>query len=44
MNSCWDYYFTSFLQVVYSLSPSEAGYVGNIFNIGSCFFAVPVGL
>lgn len=41
---CWDYYFTSFLQVVYSLSPSEAGYVGNIFNIGSCFFAVPVGL
>ncbi|EKG14487.1 Major facilitator superfamily [Macrophomina phaseolina MS6] len=41
---CWDYYFTSFLQVVYNLTPSQAGYVGNIFNIGSCFWAVFVGL
>ncbi|EOD53017.1 Major facilitator superfamily [Neofusicoccum parvum] len=41
---CWDYYFTSYLQVVHELSVSSAGYVGNIFNIGSCFFAVPVGL
>lgn len=42
--SCWDYYFTSYLQVVHKLDISMAGYVGNIFNIGSCFWAVFVGL
>ncbi|KAF9630106.1 Major facilitator superfamily [Lasiodiplodia theobromae] len=41
---CWDYYFTSYLQVVHKLDISMAGYVGNIFNIGSCFWAVFVGL
>lgn len=41
---CWDGYFSSFLQVVNGLTISEAGYVGNIYNIGSCFWAVIVGL
>ncbi|KKY14248.1 putative siderophore iron transporter [Diplodia seriata] len=41
---CWDYYFTSYLQVVHKLDVSKAGYVGNIYNVGSCFWAVIVGL
>lgn len=41
---CWDGYFTSYLQVVNNLSISQAGYVGNIYNIGSCFWSVVVGL
>lgn len=40
---CWDAYFSSYLQVVYNLSISDAGYVANIYNIGSCFFAIIVG-
>lgn len=40
---CWDAYFISFLQVVYGLSIADAGYVGNIYDIGSCLFAVVVG-
>lgn len=41
---CWDSYFNAFLQVVYGLSVSNAGYVANIYNIGTCFFAIIVGL
>ncbi|KAK2755565.1 hypothetical protein FQN54_006505 [Arachnomyces sp. PD_36] len=41
---CWDLYFLSYLQVVHDLSLKNAGFVGNIFNIGSCFWAVIVGL
>ena len=41
---CWDLYFSSFLQVVYNLSIEEAGYVANIYNIGSCFWGIVVGL
>jgi len=41
---CWDLYFSSFLQVVYRLSLTDAGYVANIYNIGSCFWGVIVGL
>ena len=41
---CWDIYFTSFLQVVYDLSISDAGYVSQIYNIGSCFWSIVVGL
>ena len=37
-------YFTSYLQVVYNLSVSQAGYIGNIFNIVTCAMAVPIGL
>ncbi|KAL1875433.1 hypothetical protein Daus18300_003172 [Diaporthe australafricana] len=41
---CYKLYFSSYLQVVYDLSVSEAGYITNIFNIVSCAWAVPVGL
>ena len=41
---CWDLYFSSYLQVVHDLSIADAGYVGNIYNIGASFFAVVVGL
>lgn len=44
MHSCYKLYFSSYLQVVYDLSVSEAGYIVNIFNIVSCAWAVPVGL
>lgn len=40
----WDSYFSSFLQVVNNLSITEASYVVNIYSIGSCFFAIIVGL
>ena len=40
---CWDSYFFSYLQVVYNLSVKDAGYVSNIYSIGSCFWAVVIG-
>jgi MFS family permease len=40
---CWDGYYTSYLQVVHQLSVADAGYVANIYNIGSCFWAIVVG-
>ncbi|KAK3706078.1 hypothetical protein LTR37_012905 [Vermiconidia calcicola] len=40
---CWDLYFNSFLQVVYNLSIEDAGYIYNIYNIGSCFWGIVVG-
>lgn len=39
----WDNYFTSFLQVVFDLSVTEASYVRNIYSVGSCFWSVIVG-
>ena len=41
---CWDLYFQSFLQVVYDLSITDAGYVYRIYSIGSCFWGIVVGL
>lgn len=41
---CWDGYYTSYLQVVHGLSISQAGYVANIYSIGSCFWALVVGV
>jgi predicted MFS family arabinose efflux permease len=41
---CWDAYFNPYLQVVHDLSIKEAGYVANIYNLGSCFWAIVVGL
>ncbi|KAJ0119000.1 siderophore iron transporter mirb [Diaporthe amygdali] len=41
---CYKLYFSSYLQVVYNLSVSKAGYIVNIFNIVSCAWAIPVGL
>ncbi|KAI9753681.1 MAG: hypothetical protein M4579_005033, partial [Chaenotheca gracillima] len=40
---CWDLYFLSYLQVVFDMSIENAGYIGNTYNIGSCFFAVIIG-
>ena len=39
----WDSYFFSFLQVVNGLTITEASYVGNIYTIGSCLWALVVG-
>ncbi|RSL75945.1 hypothetical protein BHE90_013732 [Fusarium euwallaceae] len=41
---CYKLQFSSYLQVVYNLSVSKAGYITNIFNIVSCGWAVPVGI
>jgi predicted MFS family arabinose efflux permease len=41
---CWDGYYGSYLQVVHGLSIAEAGYVSNIYSIGSCFWSVIVGV
>lgn len=40
----WNGYFHSFLQVVNHLSITEANYVTNIYSIGSCFWALVVGV
>jgi MFS family permease len=40
----WDSYFFSFLQVVYGLDITQATYIANIYSIGSCFFALLVGI
>ena len=40
----WNSYFLSFLQVVNGLTVTEASYVGNIYSIGSCFWALAVGV
>jgi hypothetical protein len=39
----WDGYYTSYLQVVHQLSVSEAGYVDNVYSVGSCLWAIVVG-
>ncbi|KAI6249423.1 MFS siderochrome iron transporter 1 [Erysiphe necator] len=36
----WDNNFLPFLQVVYGLSITNAGYISNIYSIGSCLWAV----
>lgn len=41
---CWDLYFYNFCIVVYNLSPSMAGYMLQIYNVGSCFWGVVFGL
>ncbi|KZL74445.1 siderophore iron transporter mirb [Colletotrichum incanum] len=41
---CYKVQFSSYLQVVYNLSVSRAGFITNIYNIVSCAWAVPVGL
>jgi len=40
---CWDSYFNYYLRVVHDLSIKDAGYVSNIYNIGSCFWAIVIG-
>jgi MFS family permease len=41
---CWDSYYSSYVQVVHNQSIKNAGYIYNIYSVGSSFFAVPVGL
>lgn len=40
---CWDGYYTSYLQVVHQMTVSQAGYVANIYTIGSCLWGLVVG-
>ncbi|KAI2632132.1 MFS general substrate transporter [Hypoxylon sp. NC1633] len=39
----WTAYFSSFLQVVLNLNPTQTVYVSNIYSLGSCFFSFVVG-
>ncbi|KAI1191230.1 MFS general substrate transporter [Nemania serpens] len=39
----WDGYYTSYLQVVHGLSITQAGYIGQIYSIGSSIWGFPVG-
>ncbi|KAI1113201.1 MFS general substrate transporter [Nemania sp. NC0429] len=39
----WDGYYTSYLQVVHGLSITQAGYVGQIYSIGSSIWGFVVG-
>lgn len=41
---CWDHYFFNFCVVYYHLSIGMAGYMGQIYNTGSCFWSVIVGI
>ncbi|EAW11883.1 putative siderochrome-iron transporter [Aspergillus clavatus NRRL 1] len=41
---CWDLYFYNFCIVVYDLSIPMAGYMIQIYNVGSCFWGVIFGL
>lgn len=41
---CWDLYYYYFVMVVYNLSVSNAGYMSQIYNVGSCFWSVVFGL
>ncbi|KUI55460.1 Siderophore iron transporter mirB [Cytospora mali] len=41
---CSKLFFSSYLQVVYNVSVSKAGYIVNIFSVVICTWAVPVGV
>lgn len=41
---CWDLYFLYFCTVVFDLSQGMAGYMTQIYNVGSCFWGVVIGL
>jgi hypothetical protein len=40
----WDLYYYNFVKVVYALPVSLAGYMGQIYNIGSTFWGVVFGI
>jgi hypothetical protein len=40
----WDLYFYPFVIVIYDLNLSNAGYMAQIYNIGSCFWGVVFGV
>ncbi|KAI0431409.1 putative MFS siderophore transporter [Xylaria sp. FL1042] len=39
----WDGYYTSYLQVVHDLSITQAGYIGQIYSVGSSVWGIVVG-
>ncbi|KAJ2973087.1 hypothetical protein NUW58_g9029 [Xylaria curta] len=39
----WDGYYTSYLQVVHGLSITKAGYIGQIYSVGSSVWGIVVG-
>ncbi|RYC61245.1 hypothetical protein CHU98_g4968 [Xylaria longipes] len=39
----WDGYYTSYLQVVHGLSITEAGYIGQVYGVGSSIWGLVVG-
>jgi hypothetical protein len=41
---CWDGFYTSYLQVVHNTSIAHAGYIANIYSIGSCLWAFVVAI
>lgn len=41
---CWDLYYQNFVMVAYNLNVSMAGYMGQIYNVGSTFWSVLFGL
>lgn len=42
--SSWDLYFQQFCMVVYNMDLAMAGYMMQIYNVGSCFWGVVVGV
>lgn len=40
---CWASYFTSFLQVVFNVSVSQAGYISSIYDVVAGVWLFPVG-
>lgn len=42
--NAWDLYFLNFCMVVYNMNSSMAGYMTQIYNVGSCFWGVVVGI
>lgn len=40
---CWDVYYYSFVLVVYNLNFSDAGYMTQVYNVGSTFWGVVFG-
>jgi len=41
---CWDLNYYTFVKVVYALPVSLAGYMTQIYNVGSCFWGVVFGV
>jgi MFS family permease len=41
---CWDLYYYNFSLVVYNLSYTDAGYMSQIYNVGSTFWGVVFGV
>ncbi|KAI3336948.1 MFS general substrate transporter [Xylariaceae sp. AK1471] len=39
----WDGYYTSYLQVVHGLSITQAGYIGQMYSLGSSIWGIVVG-